>query len=114
MYTELNKIKEQLFDAPVEVKQAFNSLVEYFDSKKGKGLVKFYLLKEKAKYKNLSDEEILKLQEKGVDIFLNTPSYTKTCTMKEAENWRKEMSKKDGVSYVLAFKDDYDGSYVIN
>jgi len=32
MYTELNQIKEQLFDAPVEVKQAFNSIVEYFDN----------------------------------------------------------------------------------
>jgi len=32
MYTELQSIKEQLFDAPVEVKKAFNSIVGYFDT----------------------------------------------------------------------------------
>jgi len=31
MYNTLNEIKEQLFDAPVDVKEAFNSIVEYFD-----------------------------------------------------------------------------------
>ena len=29
---ELKNIKQQLFDAPVEIKQAFNQIVEYFDN----------------------------------------------------------------------------------
>lgn len=33
MKEELKNIKEQLFDAPVEVKKAFNQVVEYFDDK---------------------------------------------------------------------------------
>jgi len=31
MYNTLNEIKEQLFDAPIDVKEAFNSIVRYFD-----------------------------------------------------------------------------------
>ena len=34
MKEELKSIKEMLFDAPVEVKQAFNQVVEYFDDNK--------------------------------------------------------------------------------
>ena len=39
MKEELKSIKEMLFDAPVEVKQAFNQVVEYFDDNK-----KFYFV----------------------------------------------------------------------
>jgi len=31
MHNILQELKEQLFDAPVEVKEAFNSIVSYFD-----------------------------------------------------------------------------------
>lgn len=34
MIQELQSIKEQLFDAPSEVKEAFNTLVGYFDNSK--------------------------------------------------------------------------------
>lgn len=33
MYSTLQEIKEQLFDAPVEVKEAFNNVVGYFSYK---------------------------------------------------------------------------------
>lgn len=32
LITQLNDVKEQLFDAPTEVKEAFNNVVQYFDN----------------------------------------------------------------------------------
>ena len=33
MINQLQSIKEQLFDAPIEVKESFNNIVKYFNSK---------------------------------------------------------------------------------
>jgi hypothetical protein len=99
-YHSLEVIKENLFDAPEEVKKSFNEIVRYFAKSSDSnsctiGLCIRSEIKEGKRGPNVTEKDI-----KHKTTFPNEdPS--------AINKWKSFMEKKDGVKYHLAWYEDY-------